>query len=60
MEQTFSYTPVIVTFAMLTMIALDVVADAKRGIWHTFEIGVIVVSVLALLWWITIKTKGFA
>lgn len=54
------YTPAIVIVAMLSMIALDVVADAKRGIWHTFEIGVIVSTVLALIWWFVTKTRGFA
>lgn len=56
-DKVTDYIPVYVTLFVLFLIGLDVVEDARCGIWHKFEIGVIVVTLLALVWWWAVKNQ---
>lgn len=56
----FDFAPLYVTPLLLVLVMREIVADAKKGVWDLFDIGVVFFTLCVLVWWIIIKIKGVA
>lgn len=52
------YTPALIAGFVMLLLAVDVVEEYQRGYWHGAEVGAIVLIVLALVWWWSVKING--
>lgn len=55
-KNSMDYLPAIVTFGMLFIIGIRLLVNPENNLWRKFEIGMIVIAIVALLWWAITQT----